>query len=746
MGEQETATIEAEEPAQIEAAVGRDLAEGCEPVTDAPRVLILSDDFGLNTGFARVCRELIKGFKARGYTIAQLAWFYYGNPGYADRDVHQTEWGCFRYPVTLESPFGASMLDSVIADFKPDVVLTVGDVWMTDYMPNAASRGKFYWLAYFPIDAEPFPPPWVPWLADVESCGKAVPYSEFACDMIRKQAPDYELEPVYFGVDCEIFHPLTPEERMEARKALGIAEDAFAVVTVDRNAPRKRYPMISELMAAVMEEDPNIHWHMHCDPFQDVGGDLRGVWRELGMVGPRSRHMTFSFASTQEGMSDPQLNAIYNLGDVTLKLAMEGYGLSTIESMAAGVPVLAAEGSANTELINKSGGGLLIPAAGREWIASAKGRWNLLMAHSLPNLDLARQLLLMLRTDPEWRLSLGRAARNWAVGHPWSRTQARICEMVEAGVVEMREKRRPLVQQLQPHEGADKLLEPSRLLVTETSGGIGDMVSLAAALKHLKRLTGCRITVECAGSPNGPRARLLRACEGVDEVIGEGQSPPPRDAVFNMNRACSDGEIAEYPDIRSSRAEIYMRALGIMPGEDLRAHIIIPEEIEAAAKARMDALGLQPGYVALATKSAEAYKDWPRHRWMELAQMLREHGLQVLAWDEEIQPAEVDILETAAMTALAGCTVSADTLMLHLAGALGVRAIGLYGPSSGPSRVRAYPMAVAIQAPNVCSPCWRNRNSKCYLLPKELARSRCMEDIATGTVFDAVMAVLGKAE
>jgi len=124
---------------------------------------------------------------------------------------------------------------------------------------------------------------------------------------------------------------------------------------------------------------------------------------------------------------------------------------------------------------------------------------------------------------------------------------------------------------------------------------------------------------------------------------------------------------------------------------------------DAGAEARMDAAlaaaGLKPRdrLVVINPGAGRRAKQWPVARFHELARRLaREHGAAVLvvwgpreydeaqaiAGDDVALAPPTDLLELIAVLRRASVVVAGDTGPLHLAAALGVPCVGLYGPTS----------------------------------------------------------------
>jgi glycosyltransferase involved in cell wall biosynthesis len=73
---------------------------------------------------------------------------------------------------------------------------------------------------------------------------------------------------------------------------------------------------------------------MHCDPGDHEGANLVQVAEMLGI------HDNVLFSP--ERLDFPQMNVLYNIADVCLNISFaEGFGLSTLESMQAGTPIIA---------------------------------------------------------------------------------------------------------------------------------------------------------------------------------------------------------------------------------------------------------------------------------------------------------------------------------------------------------------------------------------------------------------------
>jgi heptosyltransferase-2 len=200
------------------------------------------------------------------------------------------------------------------------------------------------------------------------------------------------------------------------------------------------------------------------------------------------------------------------------------------------------------------------------------------------------------------------------------------------------------------------------------------------------------------------------------------------------------------------QARYYMdllAGLGFKPGPGLIRLSVRPEEKEAARR-RLLTLGLEPRKPLVILSPGASYgpaKRWPARRFAELAELLQKRKnaelLIIGAADEagiadsissflEKKPAvlagQTTLPELLGLATLAALFISNDSGPMHLANALGVPVVGIFGPTDPAVTGPAQQPARVIKKDVPCWPCFYR---KC---PYD---HRCMMDIAAEDVFRA---------
>jgi heptosyltransferase-2 len=151
--------------------------------------------------------------------------------------------------------------------------------------------------------------------------------------------------------------------------------------------------------------------------------------------------------------------------------------------------------------------------------------------------------------------------------------------------------------------------------------------------------------------------------------------------------------------------------------------------------------------VGIAPQAKHPLKEWPIQRYAQLARRLEGEGIRTLWFLDPKRQGEAQVdtgdcvrapLEEAA-GAMAGCdlVIAGDTGMGHLASALGIPVLVLYGstvPELGYTPTGAHSV---LQVELPCRPCHVHGAKRCWL-----GHRRCLRDITPDLVFGGVKAAL----
>ena len=160
--------------------------------------------------------------------------------------------------------------------------------------------------------------------------------SKVTDDIVATVSPDIERVYLPHAVNPEIFKPATKEERNRFRAQAEIPDDKVVFFWNNRNARRKQSGSLiywyKEFLDQVGHDKAMLV--MHTDPHDPAGQNLIQIVEELGML---DGQVQFS----QNKVAPEFLANMYNMADCTINIAdAEGFGLSSLESLSCGVPVI----------------------------------------------------------------------------------------------------------------------------------------------------------------------------------------------------------------------------------------------------------------------------------------------------------------------------------------------------------------------------------------------------------------------
>jgi D-inositol-3-phosphate glycosyltransferase len=307
------------------------------------RVLIFGTHPTQYNGYAKVLYELVK--RAHGRNGIEMGIFgfqaYSTVPGHRD-DLPQ---GVFVYDAWAnEEPkhqgFGIEQVQKVVAEFKPDVCIVYNDLMIVTTIVDklfAIPDRKFKIVTY--ID-QVYLNQKRAFLATVnEKADAAILFTEHWRKVIVGQGltvPTYVLE---HGFDTKKNYKVP---RDVARTYLGLSQDDFIILNLNRNQPRKRWDTCLKAFAEIVSRMPTAPVKLIIATAVQGSWDLIEIFeRELKKRGLKledgMKHIIV--LDNPQKMSDFDINVLYNVADIGINTCDgEGFGLCNFEQAAIGVP------------------------------------------------------------------------------------------------------------------------------------------------------------------------------------------------------------------------------------------------------------------------------------------------------------------------------------------------------------------------------------------------------------------------
>lgn len=151
-------------------------------------------------------------------------------------------------------------------------------------------------------------------------------------------------------VDTDVFI-VSPGRRAEARRRLGLPDDALVIGSVARLSVQKRPQALLAMFCRLLDSFPDLYLVLA------GAGALESVLRaQAGAAGVSARVVFAGFTDKVE--------LLMPAFDIHVLLSRnEGFGISTIEAMACGVPAVGTDVPGTSDVLHGSPGGMLVPLA-----------------------------------------------------------------------------------------------------------------------------------------------------------------------------------------------------------------------------------------------------------------------------------------------------------------------------------------------------------------------------------------------
>jgi len=377
---------------------------------DRIKLLWMSDSIHVPTGYGRVTKEILTRINKKKFDICHFGKQTLGQP----HDVY----GIRCYSVGNHKD-GADILEWHLKDIKPDILITLDDLWMHDWL-NKMNISPTKLIQYAPMDGYPVPFGCHKHLLKAD---RNVAMSEFGKGVMEEaeyfedgkwiQVADRLTKPIEcipHGVNSNTFKPLKQQEIDDFRREEKL-EGKFIIGCVSRNQPRKMMPRLFKAYKVFSDKNKDAELYMHCDPRDPQGYNLGAIALTLKIP-----HVRFTkMHSYKYGVGDELLNKIYNLFDIhTIPTSGEGFGLTILEAASAGKPNVITDYSTTKELVTDPGIGLGVPCV-TKLLGSRE------VYRGVIDVDKYIEALQYYYDNPGEIKKQGKKARKFAVKYDWDK-------------------------------------------------------------------------------------------------------------------------------------------------------------------------------------------------------------------------------------------------------------------------------------------------------------------------------------
>lgn len=333
-----------------------------------------------------------------------------------------------------ESPNDKMQIAAIERHIREDVydllflIADINVVWplLSAIQARASTDARI--ICYPAIDCDNLPQEYYQIVEHME----VIAFSQYAQKEIKKYTGE-DVPFIYHGVDTEIFRPASQEEKQRWRKQyFHIEDDTFLVSIFARNQWRKDIGRSIMAFKLFHEQYPHSKLYIHASQ-SDLGGNIVLQAKLLGMDLTDGSIAFVPDPFSMSGVPADVLRQLYCCSDVVISSSQgEGFGLTTIEAMACGIPFIGPDHTTFRELLGKTYDyttrhftgverGYLVECGGTELWAIWYGLSDLIR----PTISVGgmRTALTQVYTCPQAARQRAKRAREWTLQYSWERIQ-----------------------------------------------------------------------------------------------------------------------------------------------------------------------------------------------------------------------------------------------------------------------------------------------------------------------------------
>ncbi|HBC86800.1 MAG TPA: hypothetical protein DCZ94_07595 [Lentisphaeria bacterium] len=237
-------------------------------------------------------------------------------------------------------------------------------------------------------------------LEALKTCDGIITLSKYMQNLMLKIHPEIKgrpMEVIPGGADTGKFFPASGKEEVSGvRKKLGIPENSFVLMTSRRLIPRTGVDVLIRAFASAKTK---------------TGKDMKLLIVGTGSLLEELKKLTSSLELDKDVIftgfvSESELPSCYRAADLFIMptLALEGFGLSTVEAMACGIPTIGTSIGGTPEILREVSGDLIINGCSEDAIAGKIAEFSKM--ETLP--VLSGKSLECVRNNFNWKMYVER--------------------------------------------------------------------------------------------------------------------------------------------------------------------------------------------------------------------------------------------------------------------------------------------------------------------------------------------------
>ena len=327
--------------------------------------------------------------------------------------------------------YGKKLVDQAIREFKPDVYIGAEDIWAFNEFHHKPWWNKVNTMIWTTLDSLPILPHAVEYAPKIKNY---YVWSPFAEEAFKKMGYNH-VKTLRGSLDTSNFFRITDKKKERLREANGLSNE-YVIGFVFRNQLRKSVPNLLNGFKIFKEKEPKAKLLLHTHWAE--GWDIPRLLQEKGInthdvlttyicskcsayeVRPFSGQEqqcnkcgsqgTVNTTNASKGVSEEQLNEVYNLMDVYCHpFTSGGQEIPIQEAKLTELITLVTNYSCGEDTCTKEAAGLPL-----EWSEYREPGTQFIKASTSPQ-SIADQLTLALELGEDNRRVWGRKARQWTI-------------------------------------------------------------------------------------------------------------------------------------------------------------------------------------------------------------------------------------------------------------------------------------------------------------------------------------------